>query len=569
MIDLIDFPVHLWREYHVTRAVSAFGIFLGSVAPEHRADLSAWRAVIATDDLRRVPKKITVVSGGLKYPVMVMPVAWETGPVYKPDDYPELPKRYVHAPPSPKSSAGSDSSMEFSGGDDMIQCSRRALQEILSSLSPEVIPPELRQILEGPKKSGEVPIQVLRDLVSNTEHRLPSMHQPEVGSRGNGAGQDLTQTGSAAQEVTRQLHRESGPIGPTSLSRQDQPGDQQRSEIQMETNIILPDPAVRSERTESSQVRRQRAGESKQTPTNVSREAGTSTTPEEHANTVNHVGGPQKIHPKKSRGASGIKDSAKETLGHEMSRSTARQTDELPKQAERVPHPITEGAKERNHNKQHKKIPVATSSHARFKGLLGQEKGRISKQKMVVNQVLQRTTLQGPVNPNYIPKRLPTNKWIRQPASQLVNVPIQQVAAPFTSPSGEATQPNIPAKRKTATLSSTSSKQVQENKRQTVQNAAKTKAKVVIENSGFVSVEVQKELCKEIGDSCGVRAGDVLRTFLTDEEDRRKQVAFTEERNNTAALLELDGQQDGSDLEEQGRFDPDSEDDLDFDEELI
>lgn len=41
MIDLVDFSVHLWKEYHVIRAVSSFGIFLGSVAPEHKSDLSA------------------------------------------------------------------------------------------------------------------------------------------------------------------------------------------------------------------------------------------------------------------------------------------------------------------------------------------------------------------------------------------------------------------------------------------------------------------------------------------------------------------------------------------------
>lgn len=97
----------------------------------------------------------------------------------------------------------------------------------------------------------------------------------------------------------------------------------------------------------------------------------------------------------------------------------------------------------------------------------------------------------------------------------------------------------------------------------------KLQAQVLIESSGFVDVQVQKEHCKAIGDSCGVMPGDVLRTLLTDQEERRGQVTMMEERNKAAAFTEVVQQQDGTDWEEQGRFDPDSEDELDLDEELI
>ena len=88
---------------------------------------------------------------------------------------------------------------------------------------------------------------------------------------------------------------------------------------------------------------------------------------------------------------------------------------------------------------------------------------------------------------------------------------------------------------------------------------------MVIENTGFVDVQVQKEHCKAIGDSCGVMAGDVVRTLLVDQEERREQAAMMKE----AALLVEAEQQDGTDWDEQGRFDPDSEDEFDRDEELI
>lgn len=99
LINLMDFPIHLWRETVVSKIVSQFGIYLGPVPQELKIDLSAWRVAIATDDMPRVPKAITITTGGLKRKVTVRPVTWQTGPVYGPSDFSAIPVRYTCPPP--------------------------------------------------------------------------------------------------------------------------------------------------------------------------------------------------------------------------------------------------------------------------------------------------------------------------------------------------------------------------------------------------------------------------------------------------------------------------------------
>ncbi|KAF3336133.1 hypothetical protein FCM35_KLT20640 [Carex littledalei] len=101
LLDLEDFPIYLWKETQLIKAVSQFGIYLGSVQPEHALDFTAWRVSVATDDLRRIPMMIAIVVGGIEHQSRVKPIVWSKGPIYSASDFPELPSRLTPPPPSP------------------------------------------------------------------------------------------------------------------------------------------------------------------------------------------------------------------------------------------------------------------------------------------------------------------------------------------------------------------------------------------------------------------------------------------------------------------------------------
>lgn len=92
--DLVGFPIHLWREREVIKAVSRFGVYLGTNQPKIPAELSAWKMAIATDDLCRIPRNIRLSVGGIEYTVPVLPVVWDKGPIYTPSDLPTYPPRF-------------------------------------------------------------------------------------------------------------------------------------------------------------------------------------------------------------------------------------------------------------------------------------------------------------------------------------------------------------------------------------------------------------------------------------------------------------------------------------------
>lgn len=40
IIDLVDFPLHLWKEGAIKKAVAGIGLYLGSIPPENKSDYS-------------------------------------------------------------------------------------------------------------------------------------------------------------------------------------------------------------------------------------------------------------------------------------------------------------------------------------------------------------------------------------------------------------------------------------------------------------------------------------------------------------------------------------------------
>lgn len=143
-LELTNVPEIHWRETEIIRAVSNFGIYLGTMWPSEQS-CEVWTAVVAVDDLCRIPHAIVMVAGGLERDVMVDPVDWAIGPVYKRDDLPTLPPRFskpATARPSPQVKA-------LFEGEDMFPMSRRVLLDLCRGRDEETLPLVVKAALAG------------------------------------------------------------------------------------------------------------------------------------------------------------------------------------------------------------------------------------------------------------------------------------------------------------------------------------------------------------------------------------------------------------------------------------
>lgn len=219
LVELVDFPVQMWRENEVKKAVSTMGLYLGTIPPLKDTDLSCWRLALATDDLYKVAKTVGIVIGGMEHMVQVRPITWEAGAVYKPEDFPVEPTRYTRPPsPRPVSGEASDCDTNSASDDtselDAVHCSKRALQEICLSITPELIPPEIMSVILGEKNSAAVPFQILKDMVLSDDHAGPLFrNRPPVASD----IADRKKSGSRLQH--RGLHENIAPNQSSLISR--------------------------------------------------------------------------------------------------------------------------------------------------------------------------------------------------------------------------------------------------------------------------------------------------------------------------------------------------------------
>lgn len=152
LLNLVGFPIEIWKEEEVRKAVSSFGIFLATIPPEDPADFSQWTAVIATEDLAQVPSKIKVRLGGLDKVVPITVVTWSHAPIYKAAEMPQEPPIYT-APTRDTSddSSGDECHMD---ADEMIPVSRRVIQEICRGIDPEALPWQFRELLAAGKEAA-------------------------------------------------------------------------------------------------------------------------------------------------------------------------------------------------------------------------------------------------------------------------------------------------------------------------------------------------------------------------------------------------------------------------------
>lgn len=167
LLNLVGFPIEIWKEEEVRKAVSSFGIFLGTIPPENPADFSQWTAVIATEDLAQVPSKVKVRLGGLDKVVPITVVTWSHAPIYKAAQMPQEPPIYT----APTRDTSEDSSGDecLMDEDEMIPVSRRAIQEICRGIDPEALPWQFRELLAAGKEAAEENLRqiVVQDATEN------------------------------------------------------------------------------------------------------------------------------------------------------------------------------------------------------------------------------------------------------------------------------------------------------------------------------------------------------------------------------------------------------------------
>lgn len=145
VINIWDLPPHLYHERFVIRATSGIGLYLGTIDQVDPTNMEVYTAVIATDNLERVPPTITLVEGGLQVtlPLKVLKVA--TGPIYRPHEIPTMPPKH-HRPTRDQTMEDTTSSEE---DDDVFHCSWRVLHDICQGRDMSTIPRVVQDMLAG------------------------------------------------------------------------------------------------------------------------------------------------------------------------------------------------------------------------------------------------------------------------------------------------------------------------------------------------------------------------------------------------------------------------------------
>lgn len=238
LLDLIGVPMHMRREKYVAKAISRYGVYLGSVTSEHESDCSTWRLALATDDLARLPTSVDMVAGGLQYPVEVDVIHWEKGSLYKASDYPLAPQKIPKPPQPPATEEEVFMAMASSkqhDSDDLVSCSKRVLRELCQGLTTEQIPLEVLALLAEPGNSGEVSMEVLNELVFATDNHSDRQLQTNDQSGMVGGSSEVAPT--ASPKVTNDALTGSDTVHATvTPTVTDPPGDESLSRVNKTTN---------------------------------------------------------------------------------------------------------------------------------------------------------------------------------------------------------------------------------------------------------------------------------------------------------------------------------------------
>lgn len=142
LLDLVGVPVLLWRDTHIAKAVSQFGVYLGKLEQEEANSLESCMVAVGTDDLAKIPQTIAMYVGGMKFPVLVRPITWKRSVIYKAEDFPTLPAKFSR-PPIPTHTNSFHQVLH--NDEEFIPMRKQVLVEMCKGRHPNELPPELRQ----------------------------------------------------------------------------------------------------------------------------------------------------------------------------------------------------------------------------------------------------------------------------------------------------------------------------------------------------------------------------------------------------------------------------------------
>lgn len=164
IINLLDVPPLLYRERQMIRATSGIGVYLGTIAQADPLNVEVWTAVIATDNLERVPPAVTMVMGGLQFTMPIRVLKVSQGPIYNPQDLPTMPQKYKKPVLEQLDEGKSSREEEEEDDEHLFTCSTKVLQDLCEGRDQNSIPPEIHAMLAGskrPRLSKEVLLAIL------------------------------------------------------------------------------------------------------------------------------------------------------------------------------------------------------------------------------------------------------------------------------------------------------------------------------------------------------------------------------------------------------------------------
>lgn len=149
-MGLSNIPPHLFREKQVIKAVSTFGVFLGTVENELPTQQAVWMAVVGVDDLIHVPPEVVMHCGGLVHDVLVTPIKWKRVRLYSAQDLPPIPKHYKWPRQPEGSPTPSPPTSEEEQDLELISLTRKTIRDICSGKDPQTLPMEVRHLTLQP-----------------------------------------------------------------------------------------------------------------------------------------------------------------------------------------------------------------------------------------------------------------------------------------------------------------------------------------------------------------------------------------------------------------------------------
>jgi hypothetical protein len=70
------------HEENISKVISHFGTYLGTLEPEASRELSIWSTILATIDLTLVLKNVSFMAGEVETVASLQARRWVIGPVY-------------------------------------------------------------------------------------------------------------------------------------------------------------------------------------------------------------------------------------------------------------------------------------------------------------------------------------------------------------------------------------------------------------------------------------------------------------------------------------------------------